>query len=216
MARNGVLVVVSGPSGVGKTTLCKNILTQLPGTMFSVSYTTRKPRPGECEGVEYCFVDEATFQDLVRAEAFVEWAEVYGHKYGTPKQALLEALHKGIDVLLEIDAQGAKQIMERFAGAVYVFVAPPSLDVLRNRLCRRALHSLEDQEEIERRLHEASDEIANFKSYHYFVRNEELLQATKELESIILAERVKTDRLDPEWLVENGLVEPVMTKKSVT
>lgn len=216
MLRNGVLVVVSGPSGVGKTTLCKNIVTRLPATAFSVSYTTRKPRPGEREGVEYFFVDDARFQDLVREEAFIEWAEVYGHKYGTPKQALLESLHKGINVLLEIDAQGAKQIMERFAGAVYVFVAPPSLDVLRKRLCRRAEDSMEDQEEIERRLHEASDEIANFKAYHYFVRNDELLQATKELESIILAERVKTDRLDPDVLVENGLVESMTRKKIVT
>lgn len=213
MSADGVLVVVSGPSGVGKTTLCKNIVARLPDTMFSVSYTTRKPRPGEREGVEYCFVDEARFQDLIREEAFVEWAEVYGHKYGTPKQALVEALHKGSNVLLEIDAQGARQIMERFAGAVYVFVAPPSLDALRNRLCRRALDS---REEIERRLHEANDEIANFKAYHYFVRNDELLQATKELESIILAEQVKTNRLNPEWLVENGLIEPVMMKKSVT
>ncbi len=216
MLRNGVLVVVSGPSGVGKTTLCKNIVTRLPATVFSVSYTTRKPRPGEREGVEYFFVDDARFQDLVREEAFIEWAEVYGHKYGTPKQALLESLHKGINVLLEIDAQGAKQIMERFAGAVYVFVAPPSLDVLRKRLCRRAEDSMEDQEEIERRLHEASDEIANFKAYHYFVRNDELLQATKELESIILAERVKTDRLDPDVLVENGLVESMTRKKIAT
>ncbi len=216
MLRNGVLVVVSGPSGVGKTTLCKNIVTRLPATAFSVSYTTRKPRPGEREGVEYFFVDDARFQDLVREEAFIEWAEVYGHKYGTPKHALLESLHKGINVLLEIDAQGAKQIMERFAGAVYVFVAPPSLDVLRKRLCRRAEDSMEDQEEIERRLHEASDEIANFKAYHYFVRNDELLQATKELESIILAERVKTDRLDPDVLVENGLVESMMRKKIAT
>ncbi|MDE0144521.1 MAG: guanylate kinase [Nitrospira sp.] len=213
MSADGVLVVVSGPSGVGKTTLCKNIVARLPDTMFSVSYTTRKPRPGEREGVEYCFVDETKFQDLIREEAFVEWAEVYGHKYGTPKQALLEALHKGINVLLEIDAQGARQIMERFAGAVYVFVAPPSLDALRNRLCRR---NLDARDEIERRLHEANDEIANFKSYHYFVRNDELLQATQELESIILAEQVKTNRLDPEWLVENGLVEPVMMKKNVT
>lgn len=216
MLRSGVLVVVSGPSGVGKTTLCKNIVTRLPSTAFSVSYTTRKPRPGEREGVEYFFVDDARFQDLIREEAFVEWAEVYGHKYGTPRQALLEALHKGIDLLLEIDAQGAKQIMERFAGAVYVFVAPPSLDVLRNRLCRRAEDSMEDQEEIERRLHEANDEIANFKAYHYFVRNDELLHATKELESIILAERVKTDRLDPDVLVENGLVESMTRKKIAT
>jgi len=213
MSANGVLVVVSGPSGVGKSTLCKNIVTLVPSTTLSVSYTTRCPRPGEREGVEYCFVDETTFQDLVQAEAFVEWAEVYGHQYGTPKQPLVEALHKGIDVLLDIDAQGAKQIMERFAGAVYVFVAPPSLEVLRNRLCRRAS---DPQEEIERRLQKASDEIANFKAYHYFVRNDELLQATKELESIILAERVKTGRLDAESLVENGLVEPVTMKKIAT
>ena len=177
------------------------------------SYTTRSPRPGEREGVEYCFVDDVTFQDLIQEEAFVEWAEVYGHKYGTPKRPLLEALHKGIDVLLDIDAQGAKQIMERFAGAVYVFVAPPSLEILRKRACRRAADTLE---EIERRLHKASEEIANFKAYHYFVRNEELLQATKELESIILAERVKTSRLDAESLVENGLVEPVTMRKIAT
>ena len=213
MSANGVLVVVSGPSGVGKSTLCKNIVTRLPNTTLSVSYTTRSPRPGERDGVEYCFVDDATFQKLIREDAFVEWAEVYGRQYGTPKQPLLEALHKGIDVLLDIDAQGAKQIMERFAGAVYVFVAPPSLDVLRNRLLRRASDS---PEEIQRRLQKASDEIANFRAYHYFVRNEELLQATKELESIILAERVKTNRLDPESLVENGLVEPMTMKKIAT
>ena len=213
MSADGVLVVVSGPSGVGKSTLCKNIVTRVPSTAFSVSYTTRSPRPGEQDGVEYCFVDEAKFQDLVQADAFVEWAEVYGHKYGTPKQPLLDALHKGLDVLLDIDAQGAKQIMERFAGAVYVFVAPPSLEILRKRLCRRASDTTE---EIQRRLHKASDEIANFKAYHYFVRNEELLQATKELESIILAERVRTNRLDPESLVENGLIEPVTMKKMTT
>lgn len=213
MSADGVLVVVSGPSGVGKSTLCKNIVTRVPSTAFSVSYTTRSPRPGEQDGVEYCFVDDAKFQDLVQEDAFVEWAEVYGHKYGTPKQPLLDALHKGLDVLLDIDAQGAKQIMERFAGAVYVFVAPPSLEILRKRLCRRASDTTE---EIQRRLHKASDEIANFKAYHYFVRNEELLQATKELESIILAERVRTNRLDPESLVENGLIEPVTMKKMTT
>ncbi len=212
MSGNGVLVVVSGPSGVGKSTLCKNIVTQLPGTTVSVSYTTRSPRPGERDGVEYCFVDEAAFQSLLAEDAFVEWAEVYGHKYGTPKQPLFETLQKGIDVLLDIDAQGARQIMDRCDGAVYVFVAPPSLDALRNRLCRRASDT---PEEIERRLRKASEEIANFKAYHYIVRNEELLQATKDLESIILAERVRTDRLDPEWLVENGLVEPVSMKKNV-
>ncbi len=213
MSAEGVLVVVSGPSGVGKTTLCKNILTRMPGTMLSVSYTTRSPREGERDGVEYCFVDETGFQDLIREEAFVEWAEVHGHRYGTPKQPLLEALHKGVDVLLDIDVQGARQIMERLAGAVYVFVAPPSLDILGKRLCQRASEPLE---EIQRRLRKASDEIARFQDYHYFVRNEELLHATKELESIILAERIRTDRFAPEWLVEKGLIEAVTMKKTAT
>ncbi len=213
MLDKGVLVVVSGPSGVGKSTLCKNIVTQVPNTMLSVSYTTRSPRLGEQDGVEYCFVEGAKFQDLIQEDAFVEWAEVYGHQYGTPKQPLLEFLHQGFDVLLDIDAQGAKQIMERFAGAVYVFVAPPSLEVLRKRLYRRASDA---PEEIQRRLHKVSDEIVNFKAYHYFIRNEDLLQATKELESIIVAERVKTNRLDPEWLVDNGLVEHVTMKEIAT
>ncbi len=213
MPAKGILIVVSGPSGAGKSTLCKNIVTQVPGTTLSVSCTTRNPRPGEQDGLEYCFVEDAEFQNLIREEAFVEWAEVYGHKYGTPKRPLLEALHKGLDVLLDIDAQGARQIMERFPGAVYAFVAPPSLEVLRKRLYRRASDA---QEEVRRRLYKASDEIANFKAYHYFIRNEDLLQATKELESIILAERVKTDRLAPEWLVESGLVEHVTIKESST
>lgn len=206
MRAKGVLVVVSGPSGVGKSTLCKNIVAQVPGTTLSVSYTTRKPRLGEQEGVEYCFVEDAHFQEMIQEGAFIEWAEVYGHHYGTPKQPLLEALEKGVDVLLDIDAQGAKQIMERFTGAVYVFVAPPSLEILRKRLYRRASDA---PEEIQRRLQKASDEIANFRAYHYLIRNEELLQATKELESVILAERVKTNRLNAEWLVESGLSEHV-------
>ena len=213
MPAKGILIVVSGPSGAGKSTLCKNIVTQVPGTTLSVSCTTRNPRPGEQDGLEYCFVEDAEFQNLIGEEAFVEWAEVYGHKYGTPKRPLLEALHKGLDVLLDIDAQGARQIMERFPGAVYAFVAPPSLEVLRKRLYRRASDA---QEEVRRRLYKASDEIANFKAYHYFIRNEDLLQAMKELEAIILAERVKTDRLAPEWLVESGLVEHVTIKESST
>ena len=213
MVAKGVLVVVSGPSGVGKSTLCKNIVAKIPNTTLSVSYTTRSPRSGEQDGVAYYFVDEANFHDLIQEDAFVEWAEVYGHQYGTPKRPLLEALDKGIDVLLDIDAQGAGQIMECFADAVYVFVAPPSLEVLRRRLCQRASDT---QAEIRLRLRKASDEIANFRTYHYFVRNEDLLQATKELESIILAERVKTNRLDPEWLVDNGLVEHETIKKPAT
>ncbi len=209
----GVSVVVSGPSGVGKSTLCNQIVAHVPRTMLSVSYTTRNPRPGEREGVEYCFVDDAQFQAMVREKAFVEWAEVYGHRYGTPTGPLLEAMNQGFDVLLDIDTQGARQIMEQFPGAVYVFVAPPSPAVLRTRLKSRASDA---PEEIRRRLQRASEELANFKDYHYLIRNEDLPQATRELESVILAERVKTNRLDADWLADNGLLEQATMKEIAT
>ncbi|MDA0737570.1 MAG: guanylate kinase [Nitrospirae bacterium] len=204
MERKGLLFVVSGPSGVGKSTLCKTMVARVPQTTLSVSCTTRNPRPGEQAGVDYSFTDKATFHEMIEANQFVEWAEVYGNLYGTPQQQLDEAMNQGIDVLLDIDAQGARQIMKHFSGAVYVFVTPPSLEVLRTRLYRRASDT---PEEIKLRLQKASEEIANFRSYHYLIRNEELSHATKELESIILAERVKTERLNTEWLREKGLIE---------
>lgn len=204
MTRKGLLFVVSGPSGVGKSTLCKTMIAQVPRTILSVSYTTRNPRPGEQDGVDYCFADEGQFREMIQRDEFVEWAEVYGNLYGTPQRQLEEAMNQGTDVLLDIDAQGARQILKRFSGAVYVFVTPPSLEVLRTRLNRRASDS---PDEIQLRLQRASDEIANFRSYHYLIRNEELPQATKELESILLAERVKTERLNTQWLKEKGLIE---------
>ncbi len=211
MKRTGLLFVVSGPSGVGKSTLCKTMVARVPQTTLSVSCTTRNPRPGEQDGVDYRFTDEATFRKMIQEDEFVEWAEVYGNLYGTPKQQLDEAMEQGIDVLLDIDAQGARQIMKRFAGGVYVFVAPPSLEALRTRLYRRASDAPED---IQRRLKKASEEIANFRSYHYLIRNEELTHATKELESIILAERIKTDRLNTEWLREKGLIEENIVREN--
>ena len=214
MTRKGLLFVVSGPSGVGKSTLYKTMIAQVPQTVLSVSCTTRNPRPGEQDGMDYSFIQESQFREMIQRNAFVEWAEVYGNLYGTPQQQLEEAMSQGIDVMLDIDAQGARQIMKRFSGAVYVFVAPPSLDVLRTRLYRRASDSAD---EIRRRLQSASDEIANFRSYHYLIRNEELSQAAKELESIIMAERVKTDRLNTEWLKEKGLIEePAIPENSTT
>lgn len=181
--------------------------------MLSVSCTTRNPRPGEQSEVDYSFTDTATFREMIEANQFVEWAEVYGNLYGTPQQQLDEAMNQGIDVLLDIDAQGARQIMKRFSGAVYVFVTPPSLEVLRTRLYRRASDT---PEEITKRLQKASEEIANFRSYHYLIRNEELTHATKALESIILAERVKTERLNTEWLREKGLIEEKTVRENST
>ena len=204
MAQQGLLVVVSGPSGVGKSTLCKTMISNVPKTRLSISCTTRQPRPAEQEGVDYYFLSEDRFREMIQHDDFVEWAEVYGKLYGTPKQQLTQTMDQGIDVLLDIEAQGARQIMDRYAGAVYVFVAPPSLDSLRTRLYRRAGDSAE---EIQRRLQKAQDEIANYRSYHYLIRNEDLLEASQELKAIILAERIKTPRLDTRWLIENRLVD---------
>ena len=209
MRGKGISVVVSGPSGVGKSTLCKQMIERVPRTTLSISYTTRKPRSGERDGVEYWFVEEEKFHAMVRDDAFVEWAEVYGRQYGTPKRPLLEAMDAGADVLLEIDTQGAKQIMERLQ-AVFVFVAPPSLDVLKTRLDRRGA---ETPEEIQQRLQGARNEIANVKAYHYLIRNEDLRQATKELESVILAERIKTHRLSDDWFADDGVRDPLTMRE---
>ncbi len=214
MSCNGVLVVVSGPSGVGKSTLCNSIVKHVPQTMLSVSCTTRRPRPTEREGVDYCFVEAADFQAMVNDKAFVEWAEVYGHTYGTPKRPLVEAMQRGVNVLLDIDTQGAKQIRERFPGAVLVFVAPPSLDVLKQRLDQRVVDG--QQDDIQRRLQRAGEEIAQCKDYHYLIQNAELSRAVKELESIILAERLRISRLDVNWLENSGLLAQAPTKEMAT
>lgn len=213
MARNGVLVVVSGPSGVGKSTLCNSIVEHVPQTMLSVSCTTRCPRAGEQTGVEYHFVEAAEFQAMVEDNEFIEWAEVYGYAYGTPKRPLVEAIQRGVSVLLDVDTQGAKQIMERFAGAVLVFVAPPSLDVLKQRLYHRALDGPED---MQRRLRRASEEIAHCKDYHYLIRNADLSRAVKDLESIILAERLRVSRLGASWLEDSGLLEQTTMNEITT
>jgi guanylate kinase len=204
MERKGLLVVVSGPSGVGKSTLCKTMIAKVPDTTLSVSYTTRSPRPGEQEGVDYQFVEEETFRQMTERQEFVEWALVYGHLYGTPQNQLVQAMEQGMDVLLDIDAQGARQIMKRFTDAIYVFVVPPSLETLRTRLLRRAGDT---EKEVERRFQRASEEITNYKLYHYLIRNDDLSRATHELESIILAERVKTTRIQESWLGEKGLLQ---------
>ena len=201
--RKGILVVVSGPSGVGKSTLCKTMTSMVAETTLSLSYTTRRPRPGERDGIDYCFVQEDRFREMIQNREFAEWAEIYGQLYGTPHSSLRQSMDSGVDVLLDIDAQGAREIMKRFSEAVYVFVVPPSLETLRTRLVHRAGDS---PGEIQRRLQKASEEIQNYKSYHYLIRNDDLARATKELESIIIAERVKTDRIGVGWLVEKKLL----------
>lgn len=202
--RRGILFVVSAPSGAGKTTLCKQITTTIPNLWHSISYTTRSPRPGESHGREYFFVDEATFLAMVERHEFVEWARVHGNLYGTPRKILTEKMEQGLDVLLEIDVQGALQVKKKFQDAVFIFILPPSMDVLRTRLETRGGDS---PDEINRRMQKAREEVWSYREYYYIVRNEELASSLKELESVFLAERIKTKRLDMAWLEHNFILE---------
>ncbi len=183
--RPGLLVVVSSPSGAGKTTLCHRLIGEFQHMIFSVSYTTRKRRRGEEEGIDYCFVDDATFDKMVEREEFAEWAEVHGHRYGTTVAAVRQALEGGKDVLFDIDYQGGRQIKAKFKNeAVLVFVLPPSLDELETRLRKRAT---DEPDVIERRLHKAHDELKQFGLYDYLIVNDDLSKAYDRLRAIYLA-----------------------------
>lgn len=202
--RRGILFVVSAPSGAGKTTLCKELVAAIPGVHSSISYTTRKPRPGEVHGRDYYFVDEGAFQDMVQRNDFAESARVYDHFYGTPRQALTDMMEKGLDVLLEIDTQGAMQIKKKFSDGVYIYILPPSIDVLRTRLIQRG----DAPEDIQRRMQKARQEILNYREYDYIVRNEDLKQASQELQAIVQAERTRMKRVDIGWLERNFITDP--------
>lgn len=204
MDRRGILFIISAPSGTGKTTLCKQLATNLPGLWHSISYTTRKPRPGEKDGQDYYFIEEQTFRELVARNEFVEWAHVYGHLYGTPWKSLTEKIDQGIDVLLEIDVQGAMQVKKRFEDSVSIFILPPSMTVLRARLQTRASDT---PEEIQRRLHKVKEEVWSYREYSYIVRNEDLDRSLHDLESIFWSERLKTKRLNMTWLENNFILE---------
>jgi guanylate kinase len=202
--RRGILFIISAPSGTGKTTLCKQLTTNLPGLWHSISYTTRKPRLGEEHGRDYYFIEEPTFQEMVARNEFVEWAHVYGHLYGTPRKSLTEKIDQGIDVLLEIDVQGAMQVRKRFEDAVSIFILPPSMTVLRSRLQTRASDT---PEEIQRRLHKVKEEVWSYREYAYIVRNEDIDRSLRDLESIFWSERLKTKRLNMTWLENNFILD---------
>lgn len=202
--RRGILFIISAPSGTGKTTLCKQLTSLVPGLWHSVSCTTRKPRPGEEHGREYFFIEEKTFQGMIERNEFMEYAHVYGNWYGTPRKALMDKMEQGTDVLLEIDVQGAMQIKKKFEDGVYIFILPPSMETLRARLQSRASDS---QEEILRRLQKVKEEVWSFREYYYIVRNDDLTQSLRELQSIFVAERLKTKRLDMHWLEQNFILE---------
>jgi guanylate kinase len=194
MAR-GELFIVSAPSGAGKSTLIRKAIEEglagHRGVTFSVSHTTRKPRAGEVDGKDYHFVDSKTFQTMVAEEKFLEWAEVHNKLYGTSLAEVLPRLDEGIDVILEIDVQGAEQVLERMPEGVGVFILPPSSEVLSRRL---HLRGLDDKEEIARRLAVSLWEIRRYTQYQYVIINDDLDRASDHLTAIILEKRPRLER----------------------
>ena len=190
--RRGTLFVVSAPSGAGKTTLCREIRLRLPDLAYSVSVTTRPPRPGEIDGADFRFVGAPEFRAMLARGEFAEWATVHGNLYGTRARALEDALATGRDVLLDIDTQGAAQLRTRYPDAVLIFILAPSVKELEQRLRERRSDMDAD---IERRLVRAREEIALWRQYDYLIVNRDVKEAMEQLESIILAERCRVARL---------------------
>jgi guanylate kinase len=190
--RRGTLVVVSAPSGAGKTTLCHEVRTLVPDLYYSVSYTTRAPRLGETNGTDFHFVTDGAFTAMRARDEFAEWAEVHGHLYGTPAKALEGALGRGLDVLLDIDTHGARQLRQRYPEAVSIFIMAPSMAELEARLRERNSNSPGD---IARRLSRAKEEIAAWRQYDYLIINRDVKDAVDQLATIIQAERCRTSRL---------------------
>ena len=190
--RRGTLFVVSAPSGAGKTTLCRELRLRVPGVSYSVSVTTRAPRPGEIDGIDFEFVDEARFREMITAGEFAEHAVVHGHLYGTRASSIERALAGGTDVLLDIDTQGATRLKEHAPEAVLIFIVAPSMAVLETRLRERRS---DNDSDITRRLWRAREEIALWRQYDYLIVNRDVKEALDQLEAIVVAERNRTSRL---------------------
>ena len=188
---SGILFVVAAPSGAGKTSLVHGLLDQVDDIALSVSHTTRPRRATEVNGQDYWFVDSARFQEMIAAEAFLEYAEVFGNCYGTSRHSVETALHQGKDVLLEIDWQGAQQVRHNFAEAVSIFILPPSRETLVQRLRQRG----QDQPEvIDRRTRKAVEEMSHFGEFDYLVVNDDFNLALEEMACIVRAERLRQFR----------------------
>jgi guanylate kinase len=179
--KNNVFII-SAPSGSGKTTLIDLLLKQNPSLMFSISHTTRPPRTGERDGVEYFFVSEEKFEQMIREDRFVEWAEVHGHYYGTSREVLIDAEKNHRDVILDIDVQGAAQVRQKMPQAISIFILPPSYEALKTRLLSRKKDS---QEVMLKRLGNARKEIRRYSEFDYIIINDDLQSALVSLSSII-------------------------------
>jgi len=191
----GILFVVSSPSGGGKGTLIHRVLNSVPGLSYSVSYTTRAPRNGEVDGVDYFFVSPAKFEELVAADEFLEWARVHGNLYGTSRAQVIREINERRDIILEVDVQGAESVRKLLADSVSVFIVPPSFEVLRQRLLARGTDS---PLELELRLRTAPVELLQYVKFDYVIVNDDADRAGAQLASIIYAERARRQRQEEE------------------
>lgn len=198
----GFLLVISGPSGSGKGTVSNELLNRNDDVVFSVSATTRKPRINEEDGLNYIFLDEEKFKNMVEKDLFLEHAFVHNNYYGTPREFVMEQIEKGEIVLLEIDVQGALQIKKNYKEAVFIFLLPPTMDELKNRIIKRGTESEED---INRRFENAFKELDFVGEYDYFVVNEKVSEAVSNIEAIIKAEKLRVKR-------QSGIKEKITSK----
>jgi guanylate kinase len=196
----GILFVISSPSGGGKGTLIRRLRETVPGAGYSVSWTTRAPRPGEADGVSYHFVSKEDFERKRQANGFLEWAVVHGNLYGTTRAAVRQELAQGRDVILEIDVQGARAVRKAMRSVVSVFILPPSFEVLRERLAARMT---ERPEEFELRLANARGEVEQYKFFDYVILNDEVERAAGQLAAVVWAERARRRR--QEWVARRVL-----------
>ncbi|KMK77154.1 guanylate kinase [Alkalihalobacillus pseudalcaliphilus] len=188
----GLLIVLSGPAGVGKGTVCGALRQQDTDIQYSVSATTRKPRQGEVDGVNYFFKEKEHFEEMIKNDQLLEWAEYVGNYYGTPVDYVRETINKGQDIILEIEVQGALKVRERFPEGVFIFLMPPSLAELRSRIVGRGT---ETEEIINKRMTVAKEEIDMMKRYDYVVENDEVHLAVERIKAIVTAEHCKRERL---------------------
>jgi guanylate kinase len=189
---HGTLYIVSAPSGAGKTSLVRALLERVDDIQVSVSHTTRAMRPGEVDGVNYHFVDEATFKRMIERGDFFEHAQVFDNHYGTSRPAVQALLAAGTDVILEIDWQGARQVREQMNGVVSVFILPPSRETLRERLSARGT---DDTSVIDRRMRDAISEMSHFDEYEHIIVNDDFEEALAQLAGLVLSERSRLERV---------------------
>ncbi|QZY57129.1 guanylate kinase [Crassaminicella profunda] len=190
MMKEGLLLVISGPSGTGKGTVCKELLKSEKDIKLSVSATTREPRNGEVNGINYYFLDKDTFERQISEDEFLEYAKVYDNYYGTPKKYVIDEINEGNDVLLEIDIQGALQVKEKYPKGIFIFILPPSMNELKKRIVGRGTES---EESISKRFGSALDEINYVKEYDYFVINDTVEKAVEKIRGIIRSEKCKVN-----------------------